>query len=115
MGAAYTSSCVLMVPWDQEFMRVWVTEDGEELRGKRGIPGTQPDIGIPEGAIEREDMRSVSMWMMKGARPEAEGQRVIWVRGGACLQQSPGVGPLVTTPPALCSNPPSTPLYYDMG
>ena len=27
---------------------------------------------------------------------------MIWVRGGACLQ-SPGVGPLVTTPSTLCS------------
>eukprot|EP01048_Picozoa_sp_COSAG05_P022777 COSAG05_NODE_4683_length_1411_cov_2145.615091_1_plen_278_part_01 len=58
------------------------------------MPGTTPEDGVPEGAYQREDMRSVTVWMMKGARPEAEGQSQ-WPTGlllliQACWAQEPG-------------------------
>ena len=79
---------------DATLQSVWVTEDGEELRGENGMPGALPEDGVPEGAYQREDMRSVTVWMMKGARPEAEGQSQ-WPTGlllliQACWAQDPG-------------------------
>ena len=79
---------------DATLQTVWVTEDGEELRGENGMPGTLPEDGVPEEAYQREDMRSVTVWMMKGARPKAEGQSQ-WPTGlllliQACWAQEPG-------------------------
>ena len=79
---------------DATLQTVWVTEDGEELRGENGMPGTTPEDGVPEGAYQREDMRSVTVWMMKGARPKAEGQSQ-WPTGlvlliQACWTHMPG-------------------------
>ena len=79
---------------DAALQTVWVAKDGEELRGKHGMPGTLPEDGVPQGAYQREDMRCVTVWMMKGARPEAEGQSQ-WPTGlllliQACWAHMPG-------------------------